>query len=174
MRWILSLLLLALVGISAALWWTPIAPAAPPEPGADLAAAPAPYAGRVVYLPVVERNADPLAPAPVVTPLSYVLTGQVYDLNAGPSRGIAGADVSVSVCQARAYHAVSNADGRYTLSLPMADLNSCPQVTLGAAAPGYTPQYTLIAVVDLLADQERNFALAPLSGPQPTPVPGPW
>ncbi len=157
--------------------WAPVAPAAPPDPtdlNAAPAATPAPGGGLVVYLPLVARNAQALGPTPTPAPLSFVLSGLVYDASVGPTRPIAGADVSVSVCQTRAYHVVSSADGRYTLSIPMADLNNCPQVTLGAAAASYTPQYTLITVADLLADQQRDFGLVPLSGPQPTPIPGPW
>ncbi|MFN8475171.1 MAG: carboxypeptidase-like regulatory domain-containing protein [Anaerolineae bacterium] len=138
------------------------------------AAALGPGAGTVLYLPLLERNADPLGPASTPPPLSFVLTGLVYDFSVGPGKPIAGADVSISTCENRAFHVTTDATGRYALSAPLADLNRCPQVTLGAAAAGYTPQYLLTAVSDVISEAERNIGLAPLSGPQPTVVPGPW
>lgn len=157
-----ALILLAIVSAAAA----PAAPAAPSPAG--------PGAGPVIYLPLVERSANSPGPVPTTPPLSFVLTGLVYDFSVGPNRPIGGADVSISTCESRAFHVTTDAAGRYALSVPLAELNRCQQVTLGAAAASYTPQYTLIAVNDLVSDAERNIGLAPQNGPQPTVVPGPW
>ena len=153
--------------------WASTVPAAPAAL-ADRDAAPATGGGFVIYFPLLVRNATSLGPTPTPAPLSFVLSGLVYDASVGAGRPIVGADVSISVCQTRAFHVVSNSEGRYTLSIPIDELNACSQVALSAAALSYIPQYSLIAVTDLLAEPQHDFALTPMSNPQPTPIPGPW
>ena len=111
------------------------------------------------YLPLVARNAFPLATPPGATatiiasptatatatvtttptltatpPGNLTLSGRVYDVVIGPTQPISGAIVSVTSCFPRTFSATSGAEGLYSLFMPAEYLN-CVQVTLGVSAP---------------------------------------
>ncbi|MFQ5857792.1 MAG: hypothetical protein ACE5LU_19480, partial [Anaerolineae bacterium] len=127
----------------------------------------------------------PGTPTPTTTsPGDLTLTGQVYDAAVGPARGISGARVSVIACESHAFEILSGRDGRYTL-IVLGQYLECSQVTLQVRATGYERLSQLIAVSDLRAQPERDFALMPLphaiylpllrtsAAPPPPPPPPP-
>jgi hypothetical protein len=122
--------------------------------------------------PGTEGALQPLAQAtPTETPPGdLTLYGQVYDAAVGPSEGIAGAAVSVSMCVPRTFHATSNPDGTYELFLPGLYLRQCGEVTLGVSATGYQGYLQVVAVAELYTQPQRDIGLWPEGAPTPTPT----
>jgi hypothetical protein len=78
--------------------------------------------------------------------------------------------VSVDMCVARAFQAVSGHDGRYNLLLPADYLNVCTHVTLQGWATGYQSVTEAIAVAGLQAQPVRDIGLYPTGWSSPTPT----
>lgn len=106
----------------------------------------------------------------LAAPGDLPLYGLVYDVSAGPSRGIAGAAVSVSMCVPRSFHATSGLDGSHELFLPGSYLRQCSEVTLGVSADGYQDYSQVLALAELYAQPQRDIGLRPESAPTPAPT----
>lgn len=101
------------------------------------------------------------------------LTGHVCNAAVGPTPGIAGAAVSVVMCMPRFFETHTGSDGYYELLLPAQYANQCANVILVAAAAGYQSLVQSVAVADLRAQPQRDFALVAIATPTPTSTPRP-
>ena len=115
---------------------------------------------------------------PTVTPTAtppgdLILTGHVYNANAGPEAGIAGATVAVIMCMPRRFETLTDVDGEYTHLLPALYLNQCISVTLEASAAGYQSLSFAVEVSVLRAIPDLDFPLLPLPTPTLTRTPLP-
>jgi hypothetical protein len=114
--------------------------------------------------PVTASETVPLVrtatPTATPDPGGLVLTGTVYDADLGPSTGILGAVVRVTVCEP--YLPVlelTDVTGHYRLVLPSTHLQDCPQVEIEVVAMGYQSHAIRIAVAELRAQPQRNYAM---------------
>ena len=143
-----------------------------------------------LFLPLIARGAAPTptpSVTPTATPSSLTLTGLVYQATGGPSAPIPAARVSITVCVPRAFSALTDAAGHYSLFVPAEYLAACSEVGLSVIANGYQPSVERASVAALLAQPQRDFALqagpptftptptetATPTTPSPTPTPTP-
>jgi len=111
-------------------------------------------------------------PTPTETPPGgLTLTGLVYDAELGVTQPISGATVSALMCVPVRFQTESEADGAYSLYLPDLYLNACTDITLEAWADDYELWSEVIAVAELRANPQRDFALARWPAETPTPTP---
>jgi uncharacterized repeat protein (TIGR01451 family) len=97
-------------------------------------------------------------------PQDLELTGIVYggSLVQPGFEPIAGARVAASLCIPAHYEAITDAQGRYTLTILAADANACAELGLVVSANGYQTLQQTFLIADLRQQPERDFYLDPL------------
>ena len=107
-------------------------------------------------------------PTPTATstpePEDLVLTGIVYggSLVQPGFEPIAGARVAAILCIPADYEAITDAQGRYTLTILAADANACTELDVVVSANGYQTLQQTFLIADLRQQPERDFYLDPL------------
>ena len=108
-------------------------------------------------------------------PMELPLHGLIHDEAGGRGAPIWGASVRVSPCHTphQPFVGQSGPDGTYRVVLPGAYYFFGCQVQVEVAAPGWQTLQTTFLYDDLVADPERDFALAAEAPVTPTATPEP-